>query len=134
MMRHVKDQPPLEQGDGPIGLLMAPTRELIQQISKEIRKFCKILGMTCVAVFGGSGVANQITELKRGAEIVVCTPGRMIDLLVTSNGEATKGVELVIPLWLCHPAQVRDTLYPCHGILLAVLSYYAVHACHRQDY
>ena len=33
-MRHIKDQPPLEQGDGPIGLLMAPTRELVQQISK----------------------------------------------------------------------------------------------------
>ena len=34
MMRHIKDQPPLQQGDGPIGLLMAPTRELVQQISK----------------------------------------------------------------------------------------------------
>ena len=43
--------------------------------------------MTCVAVFGGSGVANQISELKRGTEVIVCTPGRMIDLLVTSNGQ-----------------------------------------------
>jgi len=34
MLRHIKDQPPLMQGDGPIGLVMAPTRELVQQISK----------------------------------------------------------------------------------------------------
>ncbi len=34
MMRHVKDQPPVVQGDGPVGLLMAPTRELVQQITK----------------------------------------------------------------------------------------------------
>ena len=40
-------------------------------------------------VYGGSGVVSQITELKRGAEIVVCTPGRMIDILVTSGGKIT---------------------------------------------
>lgn len=62
------------QGDGPIALLMAPTRELVQQICKEIKKFAKVVDVSCVAVFGGSGVANQISELKRGAEIVVCTP------------------------------------------------------------
>lgn len=55
---------------------------------QEIKRFAKPLGMGCVAVFGGSGVANQISELKRGTEMVVCTPGRMIDLLVTSNGGA----------------------------------------------
>ena len=53
---------------------------------QEIKKFAKPLAVTCVAVFGGSGVANQISELKRGTEVIVCTPGRMIDLLVTSNG------------------------------------------------
>lgn len=66
---------------------MAPTRELVQQIYNDIRKFSKPLGMHCVPVYGGSGVAQQIGELKRGAEIVVCTPGRMIDILCTSNGK-----------------------------------------------
>ncbi|GMH39795.1 hypothetical protein BSKO_07693 [Bryopsis sp. KO-2023] len=89
MLRHIKDQSPLEMGDGPIGMVMAPTRELVQQIGKEIRRFAKALDVTTVCVFGGSGVANQISELKRGCEIVVCTPGRMIDLLVTSNGKIT---------------------------------------------
>eukprot|EP00897_Mesotaenium_endlicherianum_P008045 jgi/Mesen1/7269/ME000373S06328 len=89
MLRHIMDQPPLEQGDGPIGLIMAPTRELVQQIYNDIRKFSRPLGLGCVPVYGGSGVAQQISELKRGAEIVVCTPGRMIDILCTSAGKIT---------------------------------------------
>ena len=49
-----------------------------------------MVGLTCVCVYGGTGVANQITELKRGTEIVVCTPGRMIDIL---------GEQRVAPAW-----------------------------------
>ncbi|GLJ52215.1 hypothetical protein SUGI_1110620 [Cryptomeria japonica] len=89
MLRHIKDQPPLASGDGPIGLIMAPTRELVQQIHADIRKFAKVLGLSCVPVYGGSGVAQQISDLKRGTEIVVCTPGRMIDILCTSGGKIT---------------------------------------------
>ncbi|PIA39613.1 hypothetical protein AQUCO_02600218v1 [Aquilegia coerulea] len=89
MLRHIKDQPPVVAGDGPIGLIMAPTRELVQQIHSDIRKFAKVVGITCVPVYGGSGVAQQISGLKRGCEIVVCTPGRMIDILVTSGGKIT---------------------------------------------
>ncbi|KAK6140337.1 hypothetical protein DH2020_025932 [Rehmannia glutinosa] len=89
MLRHIKDQPPLVSGDGPIGLIMAPTRELVQQIYSDIKKFAKVMGLSCVPVYGGSGVAQQISELKRGAEIVVCTPGRMIDILCTSSGKIT---------------------------------------------
>uniref|UniRef100_A0A0E0I7H0 RNA helicase n=1 Tax=Oryza nivara TaxID=4536 RepID=A0A0E0I7H0_ORYNI len=89
MLRHVKDQPAVVPGDGPIGLIMAPTRELVVQIHSDIKKFSKALGINCVAIYGGSGVAQQISELKRGAEIVVCTPGRMIDILCTSSGKIT---------------------------------------------
>ena len=42
-----------------------------------------------VCVHGGTNVAGQLSDLKRGAEIVVCTPGRMIDVLTTSNGKIT---------------------------------------------
>ncbi|KAL3700308.1 hypothetical protein R1sor_018330 [Riccia sorocarpa] len=87
MLRHIMDQSPLAQGDGPIGLIMAPTRELVQQIYSDIKRFSRVLGLTCVPVYGGSGVAQQISDLKRGAEIVVCTPGRMIDILCTSAGK-----------------------------------------------
>ncbi|KAL9412547.1 hypothetical protein AB3S75_046051 [Citrus x aurantiifolia] len=89
MLRHIKDQPPVAAGDGPVGLIMAPTRELVQQIHSDIRKFAKVMGVRCVPVYGGSGVAQQISELKRGTEIVVCTPGRMIDILCTSGGKIT---------------------------------------------
>lgn len=42
-----------------------------------------------MAVFGGISVKNQFSQLKRGAEIAICTPGRMIDVLSTSNGRIT---------------------------------------------
>lgn len=89
MMRHIKDQPAIASGDGPIALVMAPTRELVTQIGKEIKRFSRSVGLTCTCVYGGSGVAQQISELKRGTEIVVCTPGRMIDILVTGAGKIT---------------------------------------------
>ena len=89
LIRHVKDQPPLASGDGPIGLIMAPTRELVTQIGKEVKRFARAAGIDCTCVYGGSGVANQISELKRGTEIVACTPGRMIDILATGNGKIT---------------------------------------------
>lgn len=89
MLRHVKDQPALKTGDGPIGIIMAPTRELVTQIGKEVKRFAKPLGIRCTCVYGGSGIAAQISELKRGTEIVVCTPGRMIDILASGPGKIT---------------------------------------------
>ena len=89
MFRHVLDQPPLEVDDGPICLLMTPTRELAMQIAKECRKFTKHLDLNVVAVYGGSSISEQIAELKRGTEIIVCTPGRMIDMLAANNGRVT---------------------------------------------
>ena len=89
MFRHILDQPPLEPDDGPIAILMTPTRELAMQIAKECKKFTKHLGIRVVAVYGGSNISEQIAELKRGAEIIVCTPGRMIDMLAANNGRVT---------------------------------------------
>ena len=89
LLRHAKDQRPLAIGDGPIGLIMAPTRELVTQIAKDCRRFGAAVGLATAAVYGGSGVAAQIGELKRGAEVVVATPGRLIDILASSNGRAT---------------------------------------------
>ncbi|GAB1222632.1 hypothetical protein ENUP19_0120G0002 [Entamoeba nuttalli] len=82
-------QRPLSKGEGPIGIVFAPIRELAEQINTEINKFGKYLNIRSVAVFGGTGISNQIGALKRGTEIVVCTPGRMIDILVTNNGRIT---------------------------------------------
>ncbi|XP_048480001.1 probable ATP-dependent RNA helicase DDX46 isoform X1 [Plutella xylostella] len=89
MFRHVLDQPSLEEGDGPVSLIMTPTRELCMQIGKDIRRFAKSLGLRVVCVYGGTGISEQIAELKRGAEIIVCTPGRMIDMLAANSGRVT---------------------------------------------
>ncbi|KNC84515.1 hypothetical protein SARC_03261 [Sphaeroforma arctica JP610] len=89
MFRHILDQPEIEQGDGPIAMIMAPTRELAIQIYTECRKFAKVSGVRAVCVYGGSGISEQIADLKRGAEIIVCTPGRMIDMLCANSGRVT---------------------------------------------
>jgi ATP-dependent RNA helicase DDX46/PRP5 len=89
MFRHIKDQEPVKDTDGPIGLIMTPTRELAVQIHRECKPFAKTLGLRAVAVYGGAPIKDQIAELKRGAEIVVATPGRMIDLLAANQGRVT---------------------------------------------
>ncbi|KAL9128020.1 MAG: hypothetical protein Q9217_003214 [Psora testacea] len=89
MFRHIKDQPQLESLDGPVGLVMTPTRELATQIHKECKPFLKALNLRAVCAYGGAPIKDQIADLKRGAEIIVCTPGRMIDLLAANSGRVT---------------------------------------------
>ncbi|XP_055499195.1 probable ATP-dependent RNA helicase DDX46 isoform X3 [Leucoraja erinacea] len=89
MFRHIMDQRALDEAEGPVALISTPTRELALQITKECKKFSKALGLRAVCVYGGTGISEQIAELKRGAEIIVCTPGRMIDMLAANNGRVT---------------------------------------------
>lgn len=89
MFRHIKDQRPIDTLDGPVGLVMSPTRELATQIHKECKPFLKALNLRAVCAYGGAPIKDQIAELKRGAEIIVCTPGRMIDLLAANSGRVT---------------------------------------------
>ncbi|KAI4170482.1 MAG: hypothetical protein LQ343_004985 [Gyalolechia ehrenbergii] len=89
MFRHIKDQRPLDALDGPVGLVMTPTRELATQIHKECKPFLKALNLRAVCAYGGAPIKDQIADLKRGAEIIVCTPGRMIDLLAANSGRVT---------------------------------------------
>lgn len=89
MIRHVLDQRPLKDGEGPIALILAPTRELAFQIYSITKQLCKVAGLTVSCVYGGAGMGQQLSELKRGAEVIVCTPGRMIDVLCISNGKVT---------------------------------------------
>nr|XP_036585615.1 pre-mRNA-processing atp-dependent rna helicase prp5 [Colletotrichum truncatum]KAF6795666.1 pre-mRNA-processing atp-dependent rna helicase prp5 [Colletotrichum truncatum] len=89
MFRHIMDQPPIKDTDGPIGLIMTPTRELAVQIHRDCKPFLKSMGLRAVCAYGGAPIREQIAELKRGAEIIVCTPGRMIDLLAANQGRVT---------------------------------------------
>jgi ATP-dependent RNA helicase DDX46/PRP5 len=89
MLRHIKDQDPVSGDDGPIALIMTPTRELCTQIYSDLVPFTKVLKLRAVAAYGGNAIKDQIAELKRGAEIIVATPGRMIDLLAANSGRVT---------------------------------------------
>ncbi len=89
LIRHVMAQPPRAPDEGPIGLIMSPTRELTVQIYSDLKKFTKALGIRLVAAYGGAPIKDQIADLRRGAEIVVCTPGRMIELLTVNSGRVS---------------------------------------------
>ncbi|XP_010518432.1 PREDICTED: DEAD-box ATP-dependent RNA helicase 24 isoform X1 [Camelina sativa] len=81
MIVHIMDQPELQKDEGPIGVICAPTRELAHQIFLEAKKFSKAYGLRVSAVYGGMSKHEQFKELKAGCEIVVATPGRLIDML-----------------------------------------------------
>ncbi|KAJ3297893.1 ATP-dependent RNA helicase ddx42 [Rhizoclosmatium sp. JEL0117] len=82
MIVHMMDQPELEWGDGPIGLILAPTRELASQIYTETKKFGKAYSLKSAVVYGGASKTDQFKELRNGGiEILVATPGRLIDLV-----------------------------------------------------
>ncbi len=68
-------------GGGIQGLVIAPTRELAMQITEEIKKVGKYTKIKVVTVYGGQGIGIQLDALRRKPEIVVATPGRLIDHL-----------------------------------------------------
>jgi ATP-dependent RNA helicase DeaD len=78
--------PILEKIDGsnrkPQALILCPTRELCMQITKDIEKFSSMTPeIRTVAVYGGASISMQIRDLRRGVQIIVATPGRMIDII-----------------------------------------------------
>ena len=79
-----KPRPQLgEIGRGiPLALVLAPTRELCLQIADDMRDFAKYLdGIHIEAVYGGASIEQQIRALRKGVQVVVATPGRLIDLM-----------------------------------------------------
>ncbi|NMH86622.1 DEAD/DEAH box helicase [Flavivirga algicola] len=73
------------------GLILSPTRELCLQIANEMKqygKYCK--GLNVVAIYGGSSITEQSREVKRGAQIIVATPGRMKDMISRRLVDITK--------------------------------------------
>lgn len=78
--------PLLEQIDfsqkHPQALILCPTRELCLQIAKDIEKYAKYLdNARVVAVYGGANISDQLRQIRRGVQIVVATPGRMLDII-----------------------------------------------------
>jgi ATP-dependent RNA helicase DDX23/PRP28 len=81
---YIKSLPPINdfsRNDGPYAIVLAPTRELAQQIESEAQKFAKPMGFTVVSIVGGHAIEEQVHNLRNGAEIVIATPGRLVDCL-----------------------------------------------------
>ena len=65
----------------PTGLALVPTRELAVQVCRELEPLAKVRNISVLAVYGGAPIEKQIAALEKGVELVVATPGRMIDLI-----------------------------------------------------
>lgn len=78
---HIINQSRLNYGEGPIALILAPTRELAQQIQEVANCFGETAAVRNTCVFGGAPKAPQAQDLERGVEICIATPGRLIDFL-----------------------------------------------------
>jgi ATP-dependent RNA helicase DeaD len=70
---------PRREASGPQALILTPTRELAVQVRDEAAKLAYGRNMHCVAVYGGTPIRGQIEKLERGAEVIVGTPGRLLD-------------------------------------------------------
>ncbi len=81
MIIHILDQPHMEIGDGPIGLILSPTRELATQIYQETKRFGKVYNIRTCPIYGGAGKWEMTKALKEAPEIVVATPGRLIEMI-----------------------------------------------------
>ncbi|CAM8996798.1 unnamed protein product [Rhodiola kirilowii] len=109
---HVNAQPFLAPGDGPIVLVLAPTRELAVQIQEEATKFGSSSKLKSTCIYGGVPKGPQVKDLKKdfecnqfscghfceilGVEIVIATPGRLIDMLESNNTNLRRVTYLVL--------------------------------------
>lgn len=93
---HINHQPRLNRGDGPIVLILAPTRELAQQIQTVARDFGSSSCIRNTCIFGGSPKGPQARDLERGVEICIATPGRLIDFLEKGTTNLRRCTYLVL--------------------------------------
>jgi len=84
LLVYISELPELNEftkNDGPYAIILAPTRELAQQIEIEAKKFATPLGFKCVSLVGGHSIEEQSYNMRDGAEIIIATPGRLVDCI-----------------------------------------------------
>jgi ATP-dependent RNA helicase RhlE len=79
----------------PRALILTPTRELAAQVHESVRDYAKYLRVNSAAIFGGVGMGPQIQALKRGVEILVATPGRLMDHMERRTADLS-GIEILV--------------------------------------
>lgn len=93
---HIVHQQRIQRGDGPIALILAPTRELAQQIQSVAQAYSAHGTIRNTCLFGGSPKGPQARDLERGVEIVIATPGRLIDFLERGTTNLRRCTYLVL--------------------------------------
>ncbi|KAL6526158.1 Envelope glycoprotein gp160 [Orobanche minor] len=84
MLNYITRLPPISEdneAEGPYAVVLAPTRELAQQIEDETLKFAHYLGVKVVSIVGGQSIEDQGFKIRQGCEVVIATPGRLLDCL-----------------------------------------------------
>jgi hypothetical protein len=115
---HINAQEYLKPGDGPIALVLAPTRELAVQIQVEANRFGSTSRIKNTCLYGGMPKGPQARDLERGVEIVIATPGRLIDFLESGKTNLRRVTYLVLDeadrmLDMGFEPQVRNLLSIC---------------------
>ncbi|XP_028674791.1 probable ATP-dependent RNA helicase DDX5 [Erpetoichthys calabaricus] len=93
---HINHQPYLSHGDGPICLVLAPTRELAQQVQQVAAEYGRASRLKSTCIYGGAPKGPQIRDLERGVEICIATPGRLIDFLEAGKTNLRRCTYLVL--------------------------------------
>ena len=78
---HILEQEQRVHSDGPIALVLAPTRELAQQVESVIGEYCRQMNIKSTCLFGGASKLHQEIALQRGVDFCIATPGRLLDMI-----------------------------------------------------
>ncbi|GEM09272.1 ATP-dependent RNA helicase dbp2 [Rhodotorula toruloides] len=93
---HVQAQPPTDAASGPIALVMAPTRELAMQIRAEFRAIGEGSPVTSACAYGGASKMRQLADIANGVDILVATPGRLLEYLAEGSVTLKRVTYLVV--------------------------------------
>ena len=93
---HINAQPYLTRGVGPVMLCLSPTRELAVQIQEECLRFGNTSRIKSTCVYGGTPKGPQARDLEKGVEIVIATPGRLIDFLESGKTNLRRVTYLIL--------------------------------------
>ncbi|KAI1704266.1 DEAD/DEAH box helicase domain-containing protein [Ditylenchus destructor] len=93
---HTMNQVPRSGDDGPIVLVLLPTRELAQQVEAVSKEYCAAMNLGLTCCFGGASKGPQASELKRGVVVCIATPGRLLDFLESGTTNMKRCSYLVL--------------------------------------
>ncbi|WP_290703028.1 DEAD/DEAH box helicase [Amphritea sp.] len=95
ILQQISDRPKPTESGCPRALILTPTRELAEQLAETIKRYAQFMPLTVTALYGGVNMDGQRKKLKAGVDIVISTPGRLLEHVVQCNVSLAK-VEFVV--------------------------------------